>query len=46
MTAYQEFVWGWWATRLHAIEVQALSRNLRGVAVWRRALWQRTWKPR
>lgn len=27
-----------------AIEACALSRNLRGVAWWRRALWARTWK--
>lgn len=34
------------ALRREIKEVWALSRNLRGVAVWRRALWRRTWKSR
>lgn len=41
MTAKQELVWSYYALYLNAVEAVALSRNLRGVAIWRRAIEDR-----
>lgn len=46
MTPYEELLWNHRILIAVAIETVALSRNLRNVAVLRRALAQRTGPPR